>query len=89
MANKTYSDSTATYGSATISYAGGTAMSTICVFRYENNLLTAVSGADTGTYKIVDNFTDIVIEGVTHSRCPFDRRIAKNNSDGTITVEVV
>ena len=61
---------------------------TQCVFTFLDNKITTVSGADAGTYKIVDNFADILISGVTYHKCPFDRRIAKNNADGTITVEV-
>ena len=61
---------------------------TTCVFRLYDDKITTVSGADAGTYKIVDNFSDILISGVTYHKCPFDRSIAKNNADGTITMEV-
>lgn len=61
---------------------------TDCVFRFSDNKITTVSGADAGTYKIVDNFSDILIAGVTSHVCPFDRRIAKNNADGTITITI-
>ena len=62
---------------------------TTCVFTFKDQKITTVSGADAGTYKIVDNFANILISGVTYSRCPFDRRIAKNKADGTIIMEVV
>jgi hypothetical protein len=61
---------------------------TDCVFRFSDQKLTRVSGADAGTYKIVDNFANILISGVTSRVCPFDRRIAKNNADGTITISI-
>lgn len=61
---------------------------TQCIFRFKDNQLTTVSGADEGTYVMVDNFIDALISGVTSHVCPFDRRIAKNNSDGTITITI-
>jgi hypothetical protein len=61
---------------------------TDCVFTFSDNKITTVSGADEGTYKIVDNFCDVLISGETSHVCPFDRRIAKNNADGTITITI-
>ena len=61
---------------------------TDCVFTFKDNQITTVSGADEGTYIITDNFADVLISGVTSHVCPFDRRIAKNNADGTITITI-
>jgi hypothetical protein len=61
---------------------------TTCNFSFKDNQITTIDGADAGTYLITDNYADILISGVTYHKCPFDRRIAKNNADGTITMEV-
>jgi hypothetical protein len=61
---------------------------TTCVFTLADNQLTTVSGADAGTYMIVDNKADIVISGSTSSICPFQKPYFQGASDNQITVEI-
>jgi len=62
---------------------------TTCIFYMTDNKLTTVSGADSGTYVVRDNYADILISGVTSHLCPFDMSISKISNSQTYTIEVV
>jgi hypothetical protein len=55
-----------------------------CVFHISDNKLTTVSGADEGTYNIVDNFATVTIEDTEYRFCPFTAAAGYSNNYITI-----
>ena len=58
-----------------------------CVFHISDNKLTTVSGADEGTYNIVDNFATVTIDATEYRFCPFNPGVA-NYSNNYITIDL-
>lgn len=62
---------------------------TTCIFSLTDNKLTTVSGADAGTYEVINNSADIVIGGVTSAVNPLKPPTYQGSTNNNqITAEI-